>query len=438
MSKKALLNIFLLLLFTISLVGCSKQVTLPAEVSNPEDQKVVMDNENGVEEQDEIKEEEQGEIKEEKAEEISEDTENGTDNKESDKENQENVLYISASKLNVRADSNTKSKVLGSLAKGQEVKVIEEVKTEETIWYKIELENTENNNEGWILSQYTVQDMNDLLTSPTLFDDKDMNDYFTSPTLFDDNTIIAYYGHPNSKIMGIVGRHSKEELISLVQETSEKYDALNGDQGVIPAVYLVYGTVQPEGEISKMNFDLVMSYIEAAYKNGILIYLDHQMGKYYPTNALNEILPFLKYPNVHLALDPEWRTNKPMKEVGHLTGTELNEIQETMRDYIISNGIQGKRQFVFQQFIETMIHDIEAVSSNYDPVLLVHNTSGWGPPEGKVATHTKNAKATNIPYKGFKLWYFYSNKPGVHFDNPLMTPEQVLELNPKPGLIIYQ
>ena len=55
-----------------------------------------------------------------------------------------------------------------------------------------------------------------------------------------------------------------------------------------------------------------------------------------------------------------------------------------------------------------------------------------------MSTHERNALTVNIPEKGFKLWYYYSSKKGVHFDRPLMTPEQVLGLRPEPGLIIYQ
>ncbi|WP_192929834.1 SH3 domain-containing protein [Alkaliphilus serpentinus] len=431
--KKSVLIVVLLVLLVlvISFTGCTKLQASPQEEQPPNQQE-------NTDTADEATEEEGTEEKE-NQEEVDENENTG---EKTPVESSNNVIgskvYISIDKLNVRAEGNGQSKVIGSLVKGKEVQVIEEVTREEATWYKIEFNNSEYNNEGWIFSQHTVSDINDLFSSPKLFDNKEMNDYFTSPTLFDDNTVVAYYGHPNSKIMGIVGRHPKEELISLVQKTSEKYDAINGDKSVIPAIYLVYGTVQPKGEIGIMNFDLVMSYIEEAYNNGVLIYLDHQMGKNAPTDALKELLPFLKYPNVHLALDPEWRTDKPMKEVGHLTGGEINEVQKIMSEYMISNGIQGKRQFVFHQFVDKMIHDIEAVSSNYDPVLPVHNTSGWGSPEGKIATHTRNSKATNIPYKGFKLWYFYSNEPGVHFDNPLMTPEEVLNLDPKPGLIIYQ
>ncbi|MBM7613612.1 SH3 domain-containing protein [Alkaliphilus hydrothermalis] len=430
--KKYVSTVALVLASVMGLTGCAQEVS--SNEQQPGNQTIETPQEKSGEntkEQEETKENENQE-KEDENEKAEEETSQSNDSAKGKK------VYISASKLKIRSDSNAQSEVLGSLLKGKEVEVIDEVKNEETVWYKVRFKSADNNNEGWVSSEYTVKDLNDLLTSPALFDDHEKNAYFTSPSLFEDNTVIAYYGHPNSKIMGIVGRHPKEELISLLKKTSEKYDAQNGDLGVVPAIYLVYGTVQPGGEINTINFDLMMSYIEEAYKNGVLVYLDNQMGKYAPVDAMKELLPFLKYPNVHLALDPEWRTNKPMKEVGHLTASEINEVQQTMRDYMVANDIQGKRQFVFHQFLDTMIHDITEVASNYDPVLLVHNTSGWGPPEGKVATHTRNSKATNIPYKGFKLWYFYSNKAGVHFDNPLMTPEQVLNLNPKPGLVIYQ
>lgn len=261
---------------------------------------------------------------------------------------------------------------------------------------------------------------------------------FTLPSLFDENHVLAYYGHPNSKIMGIVGRHSLPELGERVKKTSEKYDTLNGKKGVIPAIYLIYGTCQPGGEINIMKRKQVEEYIEYAYQNGMLVYLDHQIGKYSIESAVKELLPFLKYPNVHLALDPEWRTDKPMRVIGHVTAEELNMVQKMMRDYMIQNGIPGKRQLVFHQFNPRMVRNIANVRCDFDPVILVHVTSGWGTPQAKISTHARNARATNIPYKGFKLWYFFSNRQGVHYDWPLMTPEQVLALDPEPNLVIYQ
>lgn len=265
-----------------------------------------------------------------------------------------------------------------------------------------------------------------------------LNKMYASPSLFENNHILAYYGHPKSKIMGIVGRHSIPELSMMLKEEARNYDNANGGKGIVPAFYLIYGTCQPAGEINIIDRKLVESYIQYALSKGFLVYLDHQIGKYTIEQALDQILPFLKYPNVHLALDPEWRTTRPMREVGYVTGKELNAAQQKIKDYMDANNIPGKRQLVVHQFQSKMIRDIQDVKSVYDPVILVHATSGWGRPEAKLSTHSRNAKAINIPYKGFKLWYYYSSKSGVHYDNPLMTPVQVLNLYPEPGLIIYQ
>ena len=353
-------------------------------------------------------------------------------------EEQEPYVYITADRLTIRLDSDEESESLGSLVKGKEVLVLEEVEQEESTWYKVQTLNPENSIEGWISAEYTVTDIDELHSSPGFFEDEELNDFFTSPTLFEENTVVAYYGHPHSEIMGIVGRHSVEDLIPLLKETTETYSQVSEEKGAIPAIYLVYGTVQPGGEINPMSYDLALSYIEAAYQNGVLVYLDHQIGKHSPQFAINELVSFLRYPNVHLALDPEWRTDRPMQEVGYLTGEEINDIQETMRSYMGERDNKGRRQFVFHQFIDSMIHNIEDVSVDDGPVIPVHNTSGWGSPDGKRATHDRNAGATNIPFKGFKLWYYYSDRSGVHYDNPLMTPEEVMDLNPQPGLVIYQ
>ena len=265
-----------------------------------------------------------------------------------------------------------------------------------------------------------------------------LNSMFISPTIFEDNHVVAYYGHPKSKIMGIVGRYSIPELAGMLRKEAGNYDSTNSDKGIIPAFYLIYGTCQPGGEINIIDKKLVESYIEFALANGFLVYLDHQIGKYTVEQALAQLLPFLKYPNVHLAIDPEWRTTRPMRVVGSISGKEINAAQLMMRDYMTANKIPGKRQLVFHQFQSKMVSNIKDVKSTYDPVILVHATSGWGSPESKMSTHSRNALASNIPYKGFKLWYFYSSKHGVHYDRPLMTPSQVLRLTPEPGLIIYQ
>lgn len=261
--------------------------------------------------------------------------------------------------------------------------------------------------------------------------------YF-SPYLFENNHILAYYGHPRSRIMGIVGRMEMRDLGEKLERHAREYDRLNGPKGVVPAIYLIYGTAQPKGRIQRINKRLLQKYIDYTLEKGFLLYIDHQIGVNSLSAVMDELLPFLKYPHIHLAFDVEWRTDKPMKEIGFIRGEELNYLQKRMADYMRENTIPGIRQLVFHQFHWKMVRNPEEARTDFERVMLIHSTSGWGSPKLKLATHARNAKSTTMPDKAFKLWFFYTNKKGVHFDNPLMTPREVLNLDPEPGLIIYQ
>ena len=251
------------------------------------------------------------------------------------------------------------------------------------------------------------------------------------------NDIIVYYGHPNSRNMGILGRHSIEELDRMLAATASKYEEISDGRGIVRAFHLIYGTVWPGAEIGILRHDTLMRYIQYGMENDILIFIDHQMGRYDPIESVRRMLPYLQYPNVHLALDPEWRTLRPMVEIGHLTAEEINRAQQMIEDYLIENELPGERMFMVHQFHPTMIRDRDAVRADFSRVRLVHNIAGIGPPGLKRETYAFGARATNMPVKGFKLWYDLGI-PGAGFDSPLMTPQDVYNLNPRPHIIMYQ
>jgi hypothetical protein len=251
------------------------------------------------------------------------------------------------------------------------------------------------------------------------------------------NDVLAFYGHPNSKNMGILGRYSIEELDARLTRLAAEYRAVNGGRGVRKAFYIIFGTVWPEGEIGIINDALLMRYIDYALKHDMLVFIDHQIGRYNPVDALRRMLPYLKYPNVHLALDPEWRTTKPMKEIGMVTAEEINQVQRAMENYMLENNILGERMLVIHQFNWRMIREREKVRTNFDRVRLVHCADGFGPPHIKRDSYAFNAQAPNMPVKGFKLFYNFGI-PGAGYDSPLLTPKQVYELNPRPYVIMYQ
>jgi hypothetical protein len=180
-----------------------------------------------------------------------------------------------------------------------------------------------------------------------------------------------------------------------------------------------------------------MRYINYGLENDVLVFIDHQIGRHDPVDSLRRMLPWLKYPNVHLALDPEWRTTRPMQEIGGVTGDEINRAQQVMEEYIIANDIPGERFLVIHQFNWHMITNRPRVESTFRRVRLVHCADGFGPPGQKRDSYAFNAQATNIPVKSFKLFYNF-NIPGAGYDNPLMTPTQVYGLRPRPYIIMYQ
>jgi hypothetical protein len=251
------------------------------------------------------------------------------------------------------------------------------------------------------------------------------------------NDVLAFYGHPLSRNMGILGRHSIQELDARLTELAAAYAAENGGRGVKKAFYIIYGTVWPEGEIGILKDEVLLPYIEYGLEHDILVFIDHQIGRYDPVNSLRRMLPYLLYPNVHLALDPEWRTTRPMQEIGAVSAAEINRAQQVMEDYILEHQLPGERMLVIHQFNWQMIRNREQVNSGFNRVRLIHCADGFGSPHLKRSSYAYNAAAANIPIKGFKLFYNLGI-PGAGYDNPLLTPKEVYELNPRPYIIMYQ
>jgi len=249
--------------------------------------------------------------------------------------------------------------------------------------------------------------------------------------------ILAYYGHPSSRNMGILGRYSIEELDTLLAALASDYEAASGGRSIRRAFYIIYGTVWPQGGIGIINHEVLMRYIEYGMRNDIMVFIDHQIGRYDPIDSLRIMLPYLQYPNVHLALDPEWRTNQPGVRLGHVTGEEINTAQQVMEDYIIEHNIPGERLLVIHQFNAVMIKDRPQIRTDFDRVRLIHCADGIGAPVLKRSSYAYNALATNLPLKAFKLFYNFGI-PGAGFDEPLMTPQDVYALNPRPYIIMYQ
>lgn len=269
----------------------------------------------------------------------------------------------------------------------------------------------------------------------------------TLPT--DYNMIVAYYGRPHVKTMGILGEYPVATVIKKVKARAKQYEkALGNGQHVTPGFDLIYemATSSP-GKNGKYVITLsdktVMEYISAAQKNGLVVFIDVQLGKKSPAQAVKPLLKYLKYDNVHIAIDPEFSVDnlsvRPGKKIGSITGTQINEVQHMMRDYIKSNGIKDDKILLIHMFTEHMVTNKKAIKYT-DRVHLAMHLDGHGSPALKIKTYNGLYTGTRagLVAGGFKVFF--------KADHPVMSPKQVLGLEKignrrvrdMPKIITYQ
>ena len=262
-------------------------------------------------------------------------------------------------------------------------------------------------------------------------------------------TWVTYYGRPNIPVMGILGEYDVETLASLLKEQAAAYDEVNGNQlSVTPAFHLVYGMATKwEGEdgshLAFMDDDEVKTYIEVAQRENFAVILDIQIGALTPAASIEKGLPWLKYDNVHLGIDPEFAKVHPGQEwpglpIGYVTAEQVNAVQRVIRDYMVENQIEGPRVLLVHQFQHDMIHNKADLDWTIPQIDLTLSVDGWGPPSGKI--HKYNVLVDDdTEFTAFKLFYSW--------DEPLMNEAQALGEEPfgeagfieiTPNMIIYQ
>ena len=252
-----------------------------------------------------------------------------------------------------------------------------------------------------------------------------------------DRQVIAYYGHPMSRFMGILGENAIDIMADQLKARAAEYDAINGDIGVAPAFHVIYGTVYEDASVGILREHKLLEYIEFAREHDLLVFLDHQIGNGTVEEAVRSMLPYLAFENVHLAFDPEWATDAPGKVIGGVTAADINLAQQLIQDHLERNGLPGPRMLVVHQFNYRMIENREDVRADFPLVQLIHHADGFGSPAQKRDSWRFNVIASNMPLKGFKLFYPKSWRSGG-YDVPLMTPEEVMQLDPVPVYIQYQ
>ena len=254
-------------------------------------------------------------------------------------------------------------------------------------------------------------------------------------TVFDNNRVVAYYGNHLSPLLGVLGETGPEAAVGRVQAAAARFDA--PDKPAVGAFEMIVTVAQRsaglDGNYSHPSkLEDVERWIDIAAENGLHVILDIQPGRshFLPESQRYERL--LKRPNVHLALDPEWRMEpwqRPGQTVGSVTAAEVNEVSAWLSNLVIENDLPEK-MFILHQFQTRMIKNRDDLIDRPGLATVIH-ADGFGGRAIKQATYS--IITVDAPfYNGFKLF--------IDEDTGIYQPSEVLQFspNPVPDLITYQ
>jgi hypothetical protein len=252
-----------------------------------------------------------------------------------------------------------------------------------------------------------------------------------------EHRIVAFYGNPLSKRMGILGELPEDQMLDRLDSVATQWAATDSGQKVLPALHLIAIVAQGyPGPARKYRLQMPDSIIQhlagLVEQRGWLLFLDMQVGVSTVEEELKVLVPYLRRPYIHLALDPEFAMKDGKRPgtdwMGRMDASEVNYAIDVLAKIVDEEHLPPK-VLVVHRFTNNMLTNASQI--RLDPrVQVVIDMDGWGTPGSKMGAYHWFVVRHPVQYTGFKL--FYKN------DKPMMSPEQVLELYPKPMYIQYQ
>ncbi len=251
-----------------------------------------------------------------------------------------------------------------------------------------------------------------------------------------EHRIVAFYGNPLSPVMGPIGQYTDDELISKLHEQAQAYANLDPSHPVVPALDYVTPIVQPvpmdDGSwVYRMPDASVEHYVDLANNNHALFFFDMQIGHSPIQKEVNLLWPYLQRPGVELSLDPEFDMPPgaiPDQVFGRMTAAEINWVIDKLSNLVQSAHLPPK-VLIIHQFLQEMLPDWQNIKVK-PGVQVITCVDGFGTPGQKIDDYRMFDKEQLIQYPGMKMFY--------KLDTPVMSPANVLSLDPPPLMVMYQ
>ncbi|OGG53337.1 hypothetical protein A3C20_04750 [Candidatus Kaiserbacteria bacterium RIFCSPHIGHO2_02_FULL_55_25] len=255
------------------------------------------------------------------------------------------------------------------------------------------------------------------------------------------NRIIAYYGNFYSKGMGVLGEYPEDVMLAKLRAEVANWEAADPTTPVIPAIHYILVTAQEAaGKDSMYRARMPDSQIDIALdmakKVSGVVFIDFQVG----LSTLQKELPvyeeYLKLPNVHVGVDPEFSMKggeKPGTVIGTFNADDINWVGQYLAGLVRDNNLPPKI-LVIHRFTDDMLTGYKRITP-LPEVQIVVDMDGWGFPAKKINTYNTVVASEPIQFTGFKLFYKNDTKPP---SAGMLSPQEILRLKPRPIYIQYQ
>jgi len=253
--------------------------------------------------------------------------------------------------------------------------------------------------------------------------------------------IVAYYGNLYSKKMGILGEYPTNEMLQKLDSDVKKWRAADTTMEIQPALHYIAVTAQGmPGKGNKyrlrMPFKQIDSVLKIAAKINAIVFLDIQVGMSTVQEEIPMLEPYLKMPQVHLGIDPEFSMKtgkKPGSVIGTMDAADVNYAVNYLTNVAKTNNLPPKI-LVVHRFTQPMITNYRKIQTNPN-VQIVMDMDGWGGQARKLTSYHEFIYKEPVEFTGFKLFYKNDCREPK---SRMLTPEEVLKLKPQPVYIQYQ
>ena len=256
-------------------------------------------------------------------------------------------------------------------------------------------------------------------------------------TVFPQHRLVGYSGVTGAPTLGRLGTGDLDQRMAEVERRARSF---RDGREVLPVAEIIATTVHPSpgkdgmyrGRMADRN---IATYLKAVRKSRGILLLNIQPGR---ADFLDEVKAYerwLREPDVGVALDPEWAIGEgeiPGRVFGETTGKELDQVSRYLSALVARRNLPEKVMVVHE--LAPRIVRRESGLKDHPGVVVVKSIDGIGSRGAKEATYRAVWRGTpDFVHPGFKLFFTEDREHGR-----LMTPRQILALNPKPEYVLYE